>query len=86
MSEVRLAVERALSKLIGRFGTTGEVIGELRAALAALDKQEAKQVREPAAAVTEADIPASADVPSPASETEAEPPPKKTRRGTGRKK
>lgn len=81
-SEVRLAVERALSKLIGRFGTTSDVIGELRAALAALDKQEAKQGR-PASGEMEA-IPA-VEV-SPQAEPEAEPPPKKTRKGTGRKK
>ena len=83
-NEVRLAVQRALDKLINRFGSTSEVIGELRAALAALDKEEAKQGR-PVAVETEAITPVVEEV-STAAEPEAEPPPTKTRKGTGRKK
>ena len=79
MSEVRLAVQRAIDKLINRFTPTSEVIGELRAALAALDKQEAK------GGATEAAIPAVVEV-SPPAEPEAEPPPAKAHKGTGRKK
>ncbi len=83
--EVRLAVQRALDKLINRFGNQSEVIGELRAALAALDKQEAKQGR-PAGGETEAAIPAAVEV-SPQAEPEAEPPPpEKAHKRTGRKK
>ncbi len=36
--EVRLAVQRALDKLINRFGSQADVIAELRNALALMDK------------------------------------------------
>lgn len=75
--EVRLAVQRAIDKLITRFGTTGEVIGELRAALKALDKAEA-----PASEVVKG--PETAPEPTVADE-QAEPP-LQPRRGMGRKK
>ena len=94
MSEVRLAIDRAIEKLINRFGNTSDVIGELRGALAALDKEEAK------AGETKADTPARVEV-SPADEEpeyrrdkaevtgeKAEPPPTKTprKRSTGKGK
>ena len=82
--EVRLAVQRALDKLINRFGNTSDVIGELRGALAAMDKQEAKQVREPVAVETESIPPVVEEVSTAATE-EAKPSPK-ARKGTGRKK
>ena len=84
MSEVRLAIDRALDKLINRFGNTSDVIGELRGALAALDKQEAKQEREPVAVETESIPPVVEEVSTAATE-EAEPPPK-ARKSKGRKK
>ena len=40
MSEVRMAVERALSKLINRFGPMSDVIKELEFAITELKKQE----------------------------------------------
>ena len=87
MNEARLAIERAISKLINRFGKESDVIGELRAALAAIDKKEAKQVREPVAVETEAAVPAVAEV-STAASPEAEPPPETPARRMygGRKK
>lgn len=81
--EVRLAVQRALDKLINRFGSTSDVIGELRAALAALDKEEAKGGETEAAPAVEVSPPAE---PEAEPEVVAEPPPKKARKGTGRKK
>lgn len=84
MSEVRIAINHAIDKLINRFGTQSDVLEELRAALAALDKQEAKQAK-PVAVETEAAIPAVVEVSPPATDTEAEPPPE-ARKSTGRKK
>jgi hypothetical protein len=76
-NEVRLAVQRALDKLINRFGNPSEVIGELRAALAALDKQEAKG---------EAAVSPPPPAPKVEPEAEAEPPPKNSRqRSMGKK-
>ena len=82
--EVRLAIDRAIEKLINRFGNTSDVIGELRGALAAMDKQEAKQEREPVAVETESIPPVVEEVSTAATE-EAEPPPK-ARKSKGRKK
>ena len=77
-NEARLAVERAISKLINRFGTDSEVIGELENAVALLKKTEAVAVVEPTPPAVEE---ATATV-----QPEAEPPPKKTHTGYGRKK
>jgi hypothetical protein len=85
MSEVRLAIDRALSKLLGRFGPPSEVIGELRAALAALDKAEAAGAKESAPAQATL-IPETAAAEA-EEEVEAEPPPTKTprKRSMGKK-
>ena len=79
MSEAKLAVQRALDKLINRFGTTGEVIGELRAALALMDKGNAVP-----AAIPPPEEPEPEEAPAP-SEPEAEPRPS-ARKSMGRKK
>ncbi len=86
--EVKLAVERALAKLIGRFGTTGEVISELRYALKKLDEPEVPASTSGTDATT-----VIVEEPGPVSGSsappEAEPPPDETpkkRRGMGRKK
>lgn len=84
-NEVRIAVQRALDKLINRFGQPSEVIGELRAALAAMDKQEAKAaaVETPPAADTKTEFREERDK----AEAKAEPPPETPRkRSMGRKK
>ena len=71
MNEVRIAVQRAIDKLVNRFGKQSDVIGELRAALAALDRHEKKGVETTVAlpAVSEVSIPVTPEEP------EAEPPP-----------
>lgn len=87
MEEVRIAVQRALDKLVNRFGTTGDVIGELETALALMKKSEApaseKVVEVPAA---EPPPPSKAE---PKQVAKAEPkkaePRPQTRKGMGRK-
>lgn len=98
LSDLRRArgkIQEAYSKIIGRFGTQSEILDLLTEALALIKaadvpggivEVEAKQVREPVAAETESIAPVVEEVSVAATETEAEPPPTKTRRGMGRKK
>lgn len=91
MNEVRLAVERALSKLITRFGSRGDVIAELEHALALLKKQEGSEVPASTTPPQETEAPPAAVAP-PVSESEEKPKRKKaeprpqTRKRTGKGK
>ena len=88
-SEVRLAVQRALDKLITRFGNPSEVIGELQAALRVLDREEvpASSTHGTEAVVSLPEPEATTSGPA-ADEPEADPPPANARfkRGYGGKR
>jgi len=85
-TEVRTAVQRALDKLINRFGNQSEVIEGLRTALRQMDKEEAPASSGGTeAAVVEAEADSSpASAPQQKQAVKAEPPPQ-TRKGMGRK-
>jgi hypothetical protein len=90
MEEVRLAVQRAIDKLVNRFGTTSDVISELEYALKALKKLSpiAKAV-EPESATASSGLPSEEGSAAESDLTaEAEPPPQtpSSRRSTGRKR
>lgn len=80
--EIRVGVQHAISKLINRFGTQGEVIAELRHVLALIDKEAVPASSSAVEAAVESHEEAAV---SPS--TEAEPPPQTLhKRSTGRKK